>query len=61
MKTVIVCVSVSHGNTRRVADTMASVLGAKVVAPEEVDLGELAGADVVGFGSVSSTAGSTPV
>ncbi|WP_374772277.1 flavodoxin family protein [Streptomyces sp. NBC_01310] len=51
MKTVIVCVSVSHGNTRRVADTMAPVLGAKVVAPEEVDPGELAGADLVGFGS----------
>lgn len=35
MKAVIVCASVSHGNTRRVADTMARVLGAKVVSPEE--------------------------
>ncbi|MFD9408642.1 flavodoxin family protein [Streptomyces sp. NPDC059989] len=51
MNTVIVCASVSHGNTRRVADAMAQVLGAKVVAPEEVDPGELAGADLVGFGS----------
>ncbi|WP_274564894.1 flavodoxin family protein [Streptomyces spiramyceticus] len=51
MKAVIVCASVSHGNTRRVADTMAQVLGAKVVAPEEVDPGELADADLVGFGS----------
>ncbi|MFD7256799.1 flavodoxin family protein [Streptomyces sp. NPDC059874] len=51
MKAVIVCVSVSHGNTRRVADTMAQVLGAKVVAPEEADAGELAEADLVGFGS----------
>ncbi|MFD7325735.1 flavodoxin family protein [Streptomyces sp. NPDC059875] len=51
MKAVIVCVSVSHGNTRRVADTMAQVLGAQVVAPEEADPGELAGADLVGFGS----------
>ncbi|MEV6975914.1 flavodoxin family protein [Kitasatospora sp. NPDC093806] len=52
MKTVIVCASVSHGNTRRVADAMAEVLGgAKVVSPEQADLGELAAADLVGFGS----------
>ncbi|WP_330334394.1 flavodoxin family protein [Streptomyces sp. NBC_00536] len=51
MKTVIVCASVSHGNTRRVADSMAQVLGARVVSPEEADLAELAGADLVGFGA----------
>lgn len=51
MKAVIVCASVSHGNTRRVADSMAQVLGAKVVSPEQADLAELAGADLVGFGS----------
>ncbi|MFD8008871.1 flavodoxin domain-containing protein [Streptomyces sp. NPDC058955] len=51
MKTLIVCASVSHGNTRRVADSMARVLGAKVVSPEQADLAELAAADLVGFGS----------
>ncbi|AUG81256.1 flavodoxin [Kitasatospora sp. MMS16-BH015] len=51
MKTVIVCASVSHGNTRRVADSMARTLGAKVVSPEQADPAELAGADLVGFGS----------
>lgn len=51
MKTVIVCVSVSHGNTRRIADAMAGVLDAKVVSPEEADLGELTDADLVGFGA----------
>ncbi|MFI9236180.1 flavodoxin family protein [Streptomyces sp. NPDC053079] len=51
MKAVIVCVSVSHGNTRRVADSMAQVLGAKVVSPEQVDPAELADAELVGFGS----------
>ncbi|MGO4456060.1 flavodoxin family protein [Streptomyces sp. M-16] len=51
MKAVIVCASVSHGNTRRVADTMARVLGAKVVSPEEAGPAELTGADLVGFGS----------
>lgn len=48
MKAIIVCASVSHGNMRRVADSMAQVLGAKVVSPEQADL---AGADLVGFGS----------
>ncbi|MER5941616.1 flavodoxin family protein [Streptomyces sp. NPDC001928] len=51
MNAVIVCASVSHGNTRRVAESMAEVLGAKVVAPEQADPAELAGADLVGFGS----------
>ncbi|MFE2248691.1 NADPH-dependent FMN reductase family protein [Streptomyces lavendulae] len=51
MKTVIVCASVSHGNTGRVADSMAQVLDAKVVSPEQADLTELADADLVGFGS----------
>lgn len=51
MKTVIVCASVSHGNTRRVAETMAEVLSAEVVSPDEADLSQLAGADLVGFGS----------
>ncbi|MFH8337044.1 flavodoxin family protein [Streptomyces sp. AM6-12] len=51
MKTVIVCASVSHGNTRRVADSMAQVLGARVVTPEQADPAELACADLVGFGS----------
>ncbi|GLX24003.1 MULTISPECIES: flavodoxin family protein [Streptomyces] len=51
MKSVIVCASVSHGNTRRVADVMARALGAAVVAPGEADPAELAAADLVGFGS----------
>lgn len=51
MKAVIVCVSKSHGNTRRVADAMAGVLDAKVVTPDEADPAELAAADLVGFGS----------
>lgn len=51
MKSVIVCVSVSHGNTRKVADEMAGVLGAAVVHPDEIDPAELPGYDLVGFGS----------
>lgn len=51
MKTMIVCVSVSNGNTKRVAERLASVLDADVVEPEDVDLDELASYDLVGFGS----------
>ncbi|MFZ1177555.1 MAG: flavodoxin family protein [Mycobacterium sp.] len=51
MKSLIVCVSTSHGNTRRVADGMAEVLDAEVVEPEAVDPGKLCEYDLVGFGS----------
>ncbi|MCB5168837.1 flavodoxin [Streptomyces bambusae] len=51
MKTVIVCASVAHGNTQRVADRMARTLAARVVTPEQADPAELAAADLVGFGS----------
>ncbi|WP_030057939.1 MULTISPECIES: flavodoxin family protein [Streptomyces] len=51
MKAVIVCASVSHGNTRRIADVMGRGLSAPVVEPEEVDPAGLSGYDLVGFGS----------
>ena len=51
MKTLIVCVSASDGNTRKIADAMADVLGAEVVDPGEVDDDTLAEADLVGVGS----------
>ncbi|MFJ9850202.1 flavodoxin family protein [Streptomyces sp. NPDC101150] len=51
MKAMIVCVSVSHGNTKRIADAMGQVLRAPVVAPEQVDMEELSDCDLVGFGS----------
>ncbi|GGU84411.1 flavodoxin [Streptomyces albospinus] len=51
MKAIIVCTSVSHGNTQRIADVMGQVLEAPVVAPEQVDTAELSTYDLVGFGS----------
>ncbi|WP_067836946.1 flavodoxin family protein [Nocardia lijiangensis] len=51
MKAIIVCTSVSHGNTKRVADVIGEVLEARVVGPDEVDAAELANYDLVGFGS----------
>ncbi|MBI5336468.1 MAG: flavodoxin family protein [Mycolicibacterium rufum] len=51
MKSLIICASVSNGNTRRVADSMAEVLGADVVTPEAVDVDSLGQYDLIGFGS----------
>ena len=51
MKSLIVCVSISNGNTRRVADRMAEVLNAEVVEPEAVDIDRIGDYDLVGFGS----------
>jgi flavodoxin len=51
MKSLIVCVSVSNGSTRRVADRMAEVLGAEVVEPEAVDVETIRDYDLIGFGS----------
>ncbi len=48
-RALIICTSVSHGNTRKVAEGMGEVLEAPVVAPEEVD--GMEGYDLIGFGS----------
>jgi flavodoxin len=50
-KALIICVSVSQGNTAAVARAMAAALEAEVKAPEEVDPLTLDEYDVVGFGS----------
>lgn len=51
MKAVIVCKSMSHGNTRKVADVIGDVLEARVVDPADINAAELSAYDVVGFGS----------
>lgn len=48
---MIICVSVSQGNTAAVARSMAAVLKADIREPEQVDPQTLSGYDVVGFGS----------
>jgi flavodoxin len=51
MKTLIICESVHHGNTKKVADAMAVTLAATVVKPGEVDVSKLQEYDLIGFGS----------
>ena len=50
-KALVVVYSYHHHNTEKVARAMAEVLGAEVKAPKDVRPGELAGYDLVGFGS----------
>ena len=51
MKTLIVCVSQHHGNTKKIADAMAAVLDAEVRRPDHVDVETLGEYDLIGFGS----------
>ena len=51
MKSLILCASKSHGNTRRVADRMAEVLDAEVVEPGLTRPETIHEYDLVGFGS----------
>lgn len=50
-KTLVICKSVHHHGTARVAERIADVLGAVVVPPEEVPYASLDEYDLVGFGS----------
>jgi len=51
MTGLIVCCSRSHGNTARVAQAIAEVLGAQIVEPAEITHQAVAEHDLVGFGS----------
>ena len=51
MGALVVCVSISEGNTRQVAETIGDALGAAVVEPEAVAPNDVAGYDLVGLGS----------
>lgn len=51
MKTLIICESVHHGNTKKIADAMAGPLQAEVKKPGEIDAGKPADYDLIGFGS----------
>lgn len=51
MKTLIVCDSVYHGNTKKIADVLAAELDAPVLASSEVTEARLQEYGLVGFGS----------
>lgn len=51
MKTLLICESVHHGNTKKIADAIAGSLGAGVIKPCDVDAATLGTYDLIGFGS----------
>jgi flavodoxin len=51
MKTLIICISIHHGNTRKIAEAMAGTMGAEIKRPKDVDPGSLDTYDMIGFGS----------
>jgi flavodoxin len=51
MKTLIVYVSVHHGNTEKVAKAIANILNADLLQVRQADAGMLEQYDLIGFGS----------
>jgi flavodoxin len=51
MKTLIIYISVHHGNTERVAKAMANTLDADLLPVEQADASMLEQYDLIGFGS----------
>ena len=51
MKTLIICKSIHHKNTLRVAQVIADELDAELKTPEEVERESLSQYDLIGFGS----------
>jgi len=51
MKTLVVCVSWHHGNTKKIADEIAAVLHAEVIRPGDANVEALADFDLNGFGA----------
>jgi len=50
-RSLVVVFSYHHGNTKKIAEAVAYVLGAEVRTPHQVTPEEIAGYDLVGFGS----------
>ncbi|MBO3754712.1 MAG: flavodoxin family protein [Candidatus Brockarchaeota archaeon] len=51
MKTLIIYVSMHHGNTEKIAKAIAGVLEADLATPAEVDADTVSKHDLIGFGS----------
>ena len=51
MRSIIVCASIHHGNTLKLAKAIAEILEARIAEPSEADPREIAEYDLAGFGS----------
>ena len=50
-KVLIICQSIHHNNTKKIAEAMIEVLDAEIKKPSEVDIEEVGKYDLIGFGS----------
>lgn len=50
-KVLMICVSLHHGNTAKIAEAMGKILAAGIIKPSEAANEDLAGYDIMGFGS----------
>jgi flavodoxin len=48
---LIICKSIHHGNTMKVAETIGKVLNAQIVKPDNFDIKTISDYDLIGFGS----------
>jgi flavodoxin len=51
LNTLIICKSIHHENTLRVAEVMADELDAEILSPEKIDIEDITDYDLIGFGS----------
>ena len=51
LKTLVICSSHHHGNTKKVADVITRILDGELVKPDEIDVNTLSEYDLIGFGS----------
>jgi len=50
-KTLIICVSIHHGNTFKIAEVIGKELDAKIIKPSDIEKENIFDYDLVGFGS----------
>ena len=51
VKVLLICISIRHGNTLRIAESMAEVAGAEILKPSDVDEKVITNYDIIGLGS----------
>ncbi|MBC8485646.1 MAG: flavodoxin family protein [Candidatus Cloacimonetes bacterium] len=51
MKTLLIYVSIHHGNTEKIVKAMAEVLDAKLAKPQELEINIVTNYELIGFGS----------
>lgn len=51
MNAIVIICSYHHNNTEKVAGRISEVLGARTITPQQIDVKELEGYNLIGFGS----------